>query len=225
MPYTIKRYKDGWRVYNRDGTPMSHHPLPLERAKKQKIAIIISERNARGGSVKGADETYSLSDTDMRTILGDVTIFKYPELADMKSIDEIWDSDGRAIMLFLTENHNTGHWICLIKRSKNLVEYFDPYGGFKPDGEREWLTPEKLEELGEDEPLLAKMLRNGGYKVVSNPYKFQKEETGVNTCGRHVVCRLVLSPLSIKEYKAIVDASGLTPDDFVTAVTSKLLGQ
>ena len=225
MPYTIRRYKEGWRVYKKDGTPMSHYPLPLERAKKQKIAILISEHKMKGAGINGSNESYSLSDSDIEKMLGGITIFKYPELNNMKSINDIWDSQGRAIMLFLTENQNTGHWIALIRRNKNTVEYFDPYGGYKPDGEREWLSKEKQEELGEDEPLLARMLREAGYSVISNPYKFQKEETGVNTCGRHCVCRLGLKHLTIKQYKEAIDDSGLSPDDFVSAVTSQLLGQ
>ena len=43
MPYTIKPYKTGYRVYGQDGTPLSKKPLSLRRAKKQKIAVNISE--------------------------------------------------------------------------------------------------------------------------------------------------------------------------------------
>ncbi len=50
MPYTIRKSKegkiDGYKVCKKSDTRkcFSKHPLPLETAKKQKIAIIISEK-------------------------------------------------------------------------------------------------------------------------------------------------------------------------------------
>ena len=43
MPYQIKPYKTGYRVYGPDGTALSKKPLSLTKAKKQKIAVNISE--------------------------------------------------------------------------------------------------------------------------------------------------------------------------------------
>jgi hypothetical protein len=145
---------------------------------------------------------------------------KYPELEEATKIDDIFDDQGRCIILFLTEDANTGHWICLIKH-ENHIEYFDPYGGEKPDGERKWLTKAKLEELGQDEPFLTKLLK--GHKVVSNPYQFQSECASVSTCGRHVCTRLLHKQMSLPEYKKMIDNSGMTPDEFVTKFTSQVI--
>jgi hypothetical protein len=57
MPYEIKKYKSGWRVYSEDGTPLSNKPLSLKRAKAQRTAVNIAEfakkprRNLKGGAI------------------------------------------------------------------------------------------------------------------------------------------------------------------------------
>jgi hypothetical protein len=138
----------------------------------------------------------------------------------MESIDEAFDDAGRCIMLYLTENEDTGHWVCLLKKG-DTIEYFDPYGGYKPDGERHWLSKEKREELGEDDMTLTKMLK--GYKVISNPYHFQQEKNNVNTCGRHCCVRALHGYLSLTDYNKMIKDSGITPDEFVTTYTSQVL--
>jgi len=225
MPYIIKKYKYGWRVYSQSGTPLSHAPLTLKKAKAQKIAATLSSVK-RGGNMDETATTggvgYPLSDLDIQKMLQGTSLFKYPELANMGSIDDAFDEYGRCIMLYLTENADTGHWVCMIKKGKT-IEYFDPYGGYKPDGERKWLSKEKQEELGEDEPMLSRMLAAAGYKVISNPYHFQKEGGDINTCGRHCCCRLLLAHMSIHQYHKLIKTSGVDPDEFVTVFTAQVL--
>jgi len=53
MPYAIKHVKGGYLVSN----PVNHHvysshPLPLKTAKKQRIAIALSESRKTGKPVK-----------------------------------------------------------------------------------------------------------------------------------------------------------------------------
>lgn len=228
MPYTIRRYKYGWRVYSESGTPLSNKPLTLTNAKRQKVAVTLetlrrqNKFEVRGGSSVLGDETYALSDMDIQKLLGGTSLFRYPELHEMGTIDDAFDETGRAMMLYLTENANTGHWVCMLKKG-NTVEYFDSYGGYKPDDERKWLSKQKQEELGQDEPTLTRMLREAGYKVTYNPYKFQEEVHDMNTCGRHCVVRLLLGHLPLKQYAKLIDSSGVSADEFVTAFTAQLL--
>jgi len=58
MPYILVRYKDGWRVCKRDDPEVcfSKKPLPKKRAKKQMMAIGISERKI--GGVRSDDEIH-----------------------------------------------------------------------------------------------------------------------------------------------------------------------
>lgn len=167
---------------------------------------------------------YSLNEDDIRKILPGIKIFPYPELHEYDHIDEIFDSKGRALMLYLTEDENTGHWVCMMKRGKE-IEYFDPYGNYGPDEEAEWLPKHKLEELGQDVPILSRMLKASGYKVIKNPYAFQKKESDINTCGRHCVTRLALMNLPIEKYKDVVSSTKYSPDKFVSYYTWDLLNK
>jgi hypothetical protein len=52
MPYNINRYKDGYRVCKPHGVScFSKHPLSYDTAKKQRIALYISERRKHGGQL------------------------------------------------------------------------------------------------------------------------------------------------------------------------------
>jgi hypothetical protein len=224
MPYSIVKVPGGFKVKSVSGTLLSHKPLTLANAKKQKIAATLSSLRRRGLRGGGGNEGYSLSDTDIQQILGGTNIIKYPELHEMNSIHEAFDDKGRCMMLYLTTDDSTGHWVCLIRDDKlKTIEFFDPYGGIPPDGQRKWLPKAKQVELGQDKPLLTQMIKSAGYKVVSNPYHFQREGGDVNTCGRHCCTRLLLSYLPLNEYKKVLDDSGMSPDEFVTEFTSHVI--
>ena len=51
MPYNINRYKDGYRVCKNDGICFSKQGLPLDVAKKQRIALYLSEHKKHGGAL------------------------------------------------------------------------------------------------------------------------------------------------------------------------------
>ena len=165
---------------------------------------------------------YPLSDSDIKKILPGLNVISYPELNDMSHIDQAFDREGRCMILYLTENEHTGHWVCMIKKGRN-VEYFDPYGGYKPDGERKWLSKEKLIELEQDYPTLSKLLSDSKYNVSYNPYKFQKDRNDIATCGRHCVSRLYFKNLTLDQYKKQIDDFGTSPDEYVSAFTFRWL--
>ena len=172
----------------------------------------------------GRIKSYALSDADIRKILGnDIKIITYPDLGNMSSINEAFDKKGRCIMLYLTENDSTGHWVCMLNKSSG-IEFFDPYGD-PPEKALESVSEENKEALGEDEPLLTRLLRASGKKVYYNSYPFQKDKADVNTCGRHSVVRCLYAPYTLQKYKSIMDSTGMTPDDFVSALTGEKLGK
>ena len=70
-----------------------------------------------------------------------------------------------------------------------------------------------------ERPYLTKLLRASGKPVYYNSHQFQQDKSSVATCGRHCVVRLLYAPYSLDKYKAIIDESGMTPDDFVAALT------
>jgi len=172
----------------------------------------------------GRIKSYPLSDEDIRKILGnDIKIITYPDLGKMSSINQAFDKKGRCIMLYLTENDSTGHWVCMLNK-KSGIEFFDPYGD-PPEKPLESVSEEDKEALGEDEPLLTRLLRASGKKVYYNSYPFQKDKADVNTCGRHSVVRCLYAPYSLQKYKSVMDSTGMSPDDFVSALTGEKLGK
>ena len=165
---------------------------------------------------------YPLSDADIRKLLPGLKIISYPDLNDVQRIEEVFDDEGRCLILYLTEDEYTGHWVCMIRKGRT-IEYFDPYGGIRPDGERKWLSKSKLLELDQYHPRLTELLRQSGAKVNTNPYHFQKTRTDIATCGRHCCCRMAHKHMSLASYKRMIDDSGLSPDDFVSAWTYRVL--
>lgn len=171
---------------------------------------------------------YALGDDDIEKILGkDIFIFTYPYLDDVDSIDKVFDSQGRSIMLFLTENESTGHWIAMIKRG-DTIEYFDPYGG-APDTDMKWLSYRTRQKLDEVEPKLTEMLRNSGYKVEYNLYPFQASKDHINTCGRWSAMRLYFKDLSLKQFYDMIKKEckkrKLSQDEFISLLSYQILGK
>jgi hypothetical protein len=169
---------------------------------------------------------YPLSDSDIRTCLPDLKILSYPDLNDMSHIEEAFDSYGRCLILYLTENEHTGHWVCMVKKG-GTIEFFDPYGEYRPDEHRKWLTKTKQEELDQDYPTLTTLLKASKYKTVINPYHFQKDKRDIATCGRHCVARLYHRAMNIRAYKLWMDKEcekySLNPDEMVSAFTFRLI--
>jgi hypothetical protein len=161
---------------------------------------------------------YALSDGDIRQLLGKgVSLMTYPQLAEKRSLAECFDSQGRCIILFLTEDDHTGHWCCML-RTKKGVEFFDPYGD-EPEEQLEDVPQSRLEQLDQDQPYLTDLMRKSGIPIYYNTHAFQKERGDVNTCGRHCVSRLIFKDKTLEQYKKIIDKTGLSPDDFVSGLT------
>jgi hypothetical protein len=209
----IRPYKNAFRVYTASGVPVSRKCVPLERAIQQKHALIPENKALRG---------YSLSNFDITKMIPTLKIVSYPELLKYRTIDEALDEKGRLMILYLTTDAYTGHWICLLKRGKK-IEFFDPYGNLKPDDQSDWVDENKLEEFDQDTHYLTKLLKECPYKVVYNKFPLQSESRNITTCGRHCATRLYFKHLSLPEYTQMVLDSGLAPDDFVTNFTYKLI--
>ncbi len=164
---------------------------------------------------------YSLSDTDIKKICGNTNIIPYPKLADYENIDDLFDDKGRCILLFLTVNEHTGHWICMIKKN-NRIDYFDPYGTC-PDCDKKWLSKDKLIELDEDKPLLKKLFQNSGCNIYYNVYPFQEDKAGINDCGRWCAVRLLHYKKSLREFYNMVKNSNLDEDEFISKLSFQIL--
>ena len=169
-------------------------------------------------------EGYSLSDDDIRRLLGgNIKITTYSDLANVRNINELFDSKGRAIIFYPQQNEQSGHWTALIKDGRN-IEFFDPYGE-PPDAQKDGISKSKLEQMRMDHPDLTNLLENSGCRVIFNKIQLQKLANDVQTCGRHCVCRLLYYKQSIQRYRDMIKRSGLTPDEFVVKMTYGDLGK
>tara|TARA_R110000868_G_scaffold56100_4_gene173977 strand:+ start:3452 stop:4126 length:675 start_codon:yes stop_codon:yes gene_type:complete len=210
--------KKGFRAYL-NGTPLSRKPISVELAVKQAQAI------GKGGNAKRI-KAYALGEDDVKKIIPTLKVVSYPDLLKANSIDEVLDHKGRLLLLYLTIDRSTGHWVCLLKRrGTKTIEYFDPYGNFRPDGEGKWNSAEKQREFGQDTHHLTKLLNASPYKVLSNAFPFQSKKMDNNTCGRHCVTRLYFKHLDLPAYRKMVEGSGVSPDDFVSGFTYNLIGK
>jgi hypothetical protein len=222
MVLRIVPYKLGGRKGFRtelNGIPFSRKPVELERAIQQAEAL------DKAGRMEMVTE-YALGEDDIKKMIPTLDVISYPRLLEVDSIDEVLDDKGRLILLYLTTDQSTGHWVCLLKlRGTNIIEYFDPYGNYKPDGEAKWLTNQKLKEFGQNTKRLTQLLEESPYEVKSNAYPFQKDKTDMNTCGRHCVTRLYFKHLALPDYIKLVESTGLPADDFVSAFTYNLIGK
>jgi hypothetical protein len=171
---------------------------------------------------------YALGDDDMNAILGDnLFIFVYPYLDDVKHIDDVFDNEGRSLMLYLVNNINSGHWVCMIKKD-NKILYFDPYGK-KPDNIIDLLDDRKKDELDMEQKKLTSLLKNSGYDVFYNTFPYQKLGDNINTCGRHCALRLLHRDLSDIQYHNLINKYikkyNLNTDETVSLLIYNILGK
>jgi len=170
----------------------------------------------RGGIAKV--KQYPLGDDDIKKLLGnDIKIWNYPQLEGLSSADQLFDAKGRAILLFPNAAPTVGHWTALIKK-RDGIEFFDPYGE-APEEQKDGLSQSRLEQLNIAYPTLTNLLRASGKPVYYNTHAFQSSKPSVATCGRHAAVRLFYAPYDLERYKAAIDSSGLSADDFVSGLT------
>ncbi len=171
---------------------------------------------------------YALGDDDMNIILGDnLFIFVYPYLDDVNNIDQVFDNEGRSLMLYLVNNINSGHWVCMIKKNNHIL-YFDPYGK-RPDDIIDSLDEDKKDELDMETKKLTHLLKNSGYIVDYNIFPYQKLGDNINTCGRHCAFRLLNRDLSDIQYNNLINKYtkkyNLNIDDTISLLIYNILGK
>lgn len=174
-------------------------------------------------------KAYSLSDKDINALLEpDTEIITYPQFADYDNILDCFDAEGRCVFLFLTTAPNAGHWLCMFLR-KDKIEYFDSYGQ-APEAQRNWLSKEQLEELGQGKRYLYQLLEKSGIPVYYNKVAYQTDKEDINTCGRWVCTRLINKDMSNAEFNDFIKTSmkknGVKAfDDWVAFYTAAQLGK
>jgi len=169
-------------------------------------------------------KAYPLSDSDIRKVLGaNIKIWNYPQLKGLTSVEQLFDDQGRAILLYPNSGPCSGHWCCLLDKPDG-IHYFDSYGE-EPEEPKDDVPEENLREWGADYPDLTRLLKNAAVPVYYNHHKFQSESPSVANCGRHCCTRLLYSNKTLDQYNRIIKKSGLTADEFVCGVIFDKLGK
>ena len=140
-----------------------------------------------------------LSDTDLKTILGDCKIITYPDLATSNNLDEVLPKAYDFVIILLLESPQSGHWTSLITYGTQ-IEYVDSYS-FAPDYDlTHWMSP--LDRFKHATCLLQ------GRNHLYHNFKYQQMKQGINTCGSHVAYRchkFQIASFNLKDYQQHVD--------------------
>jgi len=165
-----------------------------------------------------------LDDSEIREYLPDAKIFTYKELSKYKNINQLLPNPiDYAIILYLDEP-SKGHWTAILKYN-NKIEMFDPYGIKELDEELDWVPCTERIKLGVAIPYITRLFNSikKPQKGILSTFEYQDDHYNVNTCGRHVVYRilkLLNNNMNIDEYykhmKKLRKEFNLTYDEIVS---------
>jgi hypothetical protein len=153
-----------------------------------------------------------LGDDDIRKFLPNAKIIKYSELKNYNSIIDLLPKDNTYAVILYENQKNSGHWVCIMRYKKNnhnIIEFFDSLADDgRPDSQLKWIDKKTNLLLGQGKPLLTELLQKIDIPVIYNKLKFQsegnlKDGNQINTCGKHVVFRilnLLDKKMSLKDY-------------------------
>lgn len=168
-------------------------------------------------------EDIALSDKQLRDLAPDANLILYPELIKYQTIDDVLGPDLATILLFEAKP-GYGHWCCLFRRG-NLIEFFNPYGGY-PDDSLEHIPMHFREISNQLVPYLSELMMRSPYELSYNEHAFQKHKKDVKTCGRHCAVRLALRMLPLDDYTDVIarlgKRLGTDPDGVVTVLSANI---
>ena len=115
-------------------------------------------------------------------------------------------------------NKDFGHWVCILDTSDG-IEFFDPLMSMPDDHMKKmgWHLPAIITRL---------MYSANPDNIIYNHKKLQINKPGINTCGKHIITRLLCSNLTLEEYlKILSDAKqkAISADEFVNIVAGDKL--
>lgn len=166
----------------------------------------------------GKVEAIPLSNDDIVEACSNKTkVIRYKELIEYKNIDELLHPYNNVVILYET-TPSYGHWICLLKYG-NTIEFFDPLG-MDIDYILDIINPKFKLLSGQSYPILSNLLCNSKYNILTNDVQLQKNQKDVSTCGRHVIMRINLRKMPLKQYQNIFRGNKYDPDKLVTYLTA-----
>jgi hypothetical protein len=164
----------------------------------------------------------SLSGEDIKKFFnGKINVITYPQIKKYDNIDQLLTKHNKCVILYLT--HPTyGHWTCCFKNKKGDIEFFDSYST-QPDMEFKYIPKNLRIQYNESIPYLSNLLLKSKYNFEYNPYKFQKDDNDVTSCGHHCCSRLSFSDLSINQYYELIKSFKIDPDLLVSELVESII--
>jgi hypothetical protein len=146
---------------------------------------------------------YSLSDADIRHILGQNTkIVEFKDLDTFENIYELLPNEKDFVIILVESKDNSGHWVMLI-RDGNRIEQFDSYG-CPLETELNFISSAMNRMLGQSKQEFHQLMRtiDEEDELVYNKSRLQAEDPNIATCGRHCCLRGLMHNLgySLEEY-------------------------
>jgi len=164
---------------------------------------------------------YSLTNRDIERFLGPNHIIKYSDLSKYDDIDDVF-GDNNFVVVLIESKPRTGHWTNLLRYDDGTIEQFDSYQG-QIDGELKYVTNTMKHNLHEINYALTELLHKR--KTIWSKYRYQKLDDDVDTCGRHILLRILMfveGGMKLPEYekwfKMMKKQMKMTNDELVCAL-------
>jgi hypothetical protein len=159
-----------------------------------------------------------LTGSDMTRLSG-AHVVLYGDLPKYASFQDMVGSG--AAVLFPIASKKSGHWMGAWQQGDES-HIFDPIG-MRLDAELRYVAAGERQAVGADQPQFHVLLqRSPPSKVCVSTVHFEKNQPGIETCGRWVVLRLRHKDMEDDAFDHFVqeqiDASGLSPDAWVCTV-------
>lgn len=155
---------------------------------------------------------------EMALIRGKARLETYDKLQGVQDITQwIQPQNHIALLIPTGTSFGNGHWIAVFTDpATRTLHHFDSYG-LGPEGELKYVkNPLVLQRLLGN---LYMKAQQSGWNLQINRTEFQQWGNNINTCGRHVICRIRLSYLNDEQYARLLTNQRISPDQIVTYLT------
>ena len=144
---------------------------------------------------------------------GQARVLTYNQLNSLETL-----LSGPIALLFPTSSEfNSGHWLAIWPDARTrTIHHFDSYG-LPPSAELRYSSNADVKQ--EVLNTLYTQAQQQGWTLKVNTFRLQQMGGKINTCGRHVICRLRMRYLDEAQYGRLMMGQRLSPDDIVTYLT------
>lgn len=132
-------------------------------------------------------------------------IIKYSELSKYNDLEDLLPYNNSYKILLIEYLENSGHWVSIL-RYNNTIEIFNSFGDLL---NRDAFIDDDIlnKQLNQYTLFLNKLINkekeDNEFKFIYNTIQFQKKNININTCGRHVVLRIIMLiyfNMNLKQY-------------------------